>query len=623
MMSKIFWNTLKVSPALLGASLLVASSAYASGGVPEQTATTTTSEATASRETGVKYLTDLPQATVEGTSASVELSPSFELAQQTPTEATTADSAEMLEQIDLYNQEVLGTESLDQVTNVSQLRDVSPGDWAYEALRSLVERYGCIAGYPDGTYRGNRPTTRYEFAAGLNACLDQIVRLIEGGAGIDPEELATLERLIAEFEAELATLGTRVDNLEGRVAFLEDHQFSTTTKLKGEAIFAVSSVFGSDELALNTGERFIDEDGDGDDDGIDDDGDGIIDRNRDDIDVDDEVTFSNRVRLNFDASFTGKDRLRVRLQAGNFTSLTSATGTDMARLGFDAGGGNNVTVNDLHYRFPFGDNIRVWLGANGFDFNDMANTHNPLLQSSGTGFVSRFNRRNPAIFRNSADQGAGVNVKFGEGLSLDLGYFTDDGESPADKDGIFNGELTALAQLNFQPFDALDLGFAFGYSYYPGGEVDLSGSTGSGFAKDPFDGDAASAFRFGIQGDFKVTDNISIGGWGGLLLAESESGATEGDEADIWNFAGRIAFSDLGKEGAVLGIGGGMLPKVTDNDLGRREDDDTSFIVEAVYKYPLNDNILITPGAYVIFDPNHNADNEEIWVGVIRTTFKF
>jgi hypothetical protein len=55
-------------------------------------------------------------------------------------------------------------DAMSQVTNVSQLRDVSPGDWAFEALRSLVERYGCIAGYPDGTFRGNRATSRYEFA---------------------------------------------------------------------------------------------------------------------------------------------------------------------------------------------------------------------------------------------------------------------------------------------------------------------------------------------------------------------------------------------------------------------------------------------------------------------------
>src|SRR5919202_1603402 len=72
-------------------------------------------------------------------------------------------------------------EPMSQITNVTQLRDVSPGDWAYEALRSLVERYGCIAGYPDGTFRGNRATSRYEFAAGLNACLQQHERLITSG----------------------------------------------------------------------------------------------------------------------------------------------------------------------------------------------------------------------------------------------------------------------------------------------------------------------------------------------------------------------------------------------------------------------------------------------------------
>ncbi|OWY66980.1 hypothetical protein B7486_33615 [cyanobacterium TDX16] len=50
---------------------------------------------------------------------------------------------------------------LAQVTSVSQLSDVQPTDWAFQALQSLVERYGCIAGYPDGTYRGNRALTRY------------------------------------------------------------------------------------------------------------------------------------------------------------------------------------------------------------------------------------------------------------------------------------------------------------------------------------------------------------------------------------------------------------------------------------------------------------------------------
>ena len=65
-----------------------------------------------------------------------------------------------------------------QVTSVSQLSDVQPTDWAFQALQSLVERYGCIAGYPNSTYRGNRAMTRYEFAAGVNACLDRVNELI-------------------------------------------------------------------------------------------------------------------------------------------------------------------------------------------------------------------------------------------------------------------------------------------------------------------------------------------------------------------------------------------------------------------------------------------------------------
>lgn len=58
------------------------------------------------------------------------------------------------------NEPILLSQSMEQVTSVSQLSDVQPTDWAFQALQSLVERYGCIAGYPDGTYRGNRALTR-------------------------------------------------------------------------------------------------------------------------------------------------------------------------------------------------------------------------------------------------------------------------------------------------------------------------------------------------------------------------------------------------------------------------------------------------------------------------------
>ena len=103
-------------------------------------------------------------------------------------------------------------------------------------------KYGCIVGYPNDTFRGKRAITRYEFAAGLNACLNQIERLLATTEAVLREDLFKLQRLMREL-AELAFIGARVDNLESRLAFLEDHQFSTTTKLSGEVIFPGASRF--------------------------------------------------------------------------------------------------------------------------------------------------------------------------------------------------------------------------------------------------------------------------------------------------------------------------------------------------------------------------------------------
>ena len=116
--------------------------------------------------------------------------------------------------------------SLDQVTSVTQFSDVYPTDWAYQALAGLVETYGCVAGYPNGTFRGNRAMTRFEAAALLNACLDRVTEVTD-----------ELRRLMAEFETELAILKGRVDGLEALVGEMEATQFLTTTKLKGKAIF--------------------------------------------------------------------------------------------------------------------------------------------------------------------------------------------------------------------------------------------------------------------------------------------------------------------------------------------------------------------------------------------------
>merc|ERR1711959_278870 len=121
--------------------------------------------------------------------------------------------------------------SKEQVTSITQFSDVYPTDWAYQALSNLIERYGCVAGYPNGTYRGNRAMTRYEAAALLNACLDRISEVTD-----------ELRRLIKEFERELAIIRGRVDGLEARVGELEATQFSTTTKLRGVTFWTIGGV---------------------------------------------------------------------------------------------------------------------------------------------------------------------------------------------------------------------------------------------------------------------------------------------------------------------------------------------------------------------------------------------
>jgi hypothetical protein len=95
-----------------------------------------------------------------------------------------------------------------QVTSVSQLRDVQPTEWSYQAISNLVSRYGCIAGFPNGTFQPGQPATRAQLAALTNACLD---RIAEFQTASDAQLAAALR---AEFAKELAATNTRVTALE-------------------------------------------------------------------------------------------------------------------------------------------------------------------------------------------------------------------------------------------------------------------------------------------------------------------------------------------------------------------------------------------------------------------------
>ena len=485
--------------------------------------------------------------------------------------------------------------AMSQVTSVSQLSDVRPTDWAFQALQSLVERYGCIAGYPDGTYRGNRALTRYEFAAGMNACLDQVTKLISSSTGtfVTKDDLAILQRLQEEFAAELATLRGRVDGLEARTAELEANQFSTTTKLAGEVVFAVSDTFG-DGIGL-----------------------------KDDKTV---TNFGYRVRLNLLTSFTGRDLLRTRLQALNVPnySAATATGTNMARLAFDGNDNSNFLLDELYYRFPIG-NATFFVGPKGLDLDEIADVVTPF-NSTGTGSISRFGVRNPAVFRGSQGAGASMTYNFGN-FRATAGYLAGDSDAPnpANGRGVFDGSFSALGQIGFfsKPFD---LGLTYTRKYDRAGAVGIMGSTGSSLANRPFGQSATAADNFGVQVNFKPSSRFQIGGWYGYTKAEQLRRSN--NEATIQNGAITLALSDFGRRGNLLGFVFGVPPKVTESDVRRRDgsrqkDGDTSYHLEGFYRFQVNDFISVTPGVYVILNPEHNNKNDDIWVGLLRTTFSF
>lgn len=95
-----------------------------------------------------------------------------------------------------------------QVTSVSQLRDVQPTDWSYQAISNLISRYGCVAGYPNGTFNPGEPATRAELAALTNACLD---RISEYQSAADAALAAALR---AQFAKEINATNARVGALE-------------------------------------------------------------------------------------------------------------------------------------------------------------------------------------------------------------------------------------------------------------------------------------------------------------------------------------------------------------------------------------------------------------------------
>jgi hypothetical protein len=539
-MCRIFWKNLALFPAIFAANLLVSVSVMA---------------------------TETEQPKVN---------------QQLISQAQNDENTVLVTELDKQN-------SMSQVTSVSQFSDVQPTDWAFQALQSLVERYGCIAGYPNGTYRGNRALTRYEFAAGLNACLDRVNELIATATSdlVTKEDLATLQRLQEEFSAELATLRGRVDSLEARTAELEANQFSTTTKLVGEAIFAVTDNFGSNDT--------------------------------------NNTVFQSRVRLNLQTSFTGRDTLNTRLVSGNTVGLTLPNGTAEGTQTFNISTtDNNVVIDWLSYYFPIG-NSQVFLAATGGIHSDYVPTVNPYFEDfdGGNGALSTFASESP-IYRIGGGAGAGVNLVFGSAEStfkpsITLGYLASQANNPAPSSGLFQGNYAALAQLNLNVGDRLSLAATYVRGYHGAGSALFDFGTynspvvGTPQANFVGGGNPFESNSYGVAAAFRPSNRLSISGF---VMYSDINDLVAANNGEVWSYGVGVALPDLGKQGNVLGIFAGAQPYL--GSVGG----DRPYHIEGFYKYRLTDNISVTPGVIWLTNPGQvDADNAVI--GTLRTTFTF
>jgi hypothetical protein len=469
--------------------------------------------------------------------------------------------------------------SSNQVTSVTQFSDVRPTDWAYQALSNLVERYGCVAGYPNGTFAGGQAMTRFEAAALLNACLDRVTEVTD-----------EIKRLLGEFQGELAVLRGRVDKLENKVGRLEAQQFSTTTKLRGEVNFVLGGVPGAllrPTAAVPNGPNVG------------------------------NTTFNYDLRLNFDTSFNGRDLLRTRLRSGNFSaqpfgSANSILKLDKAETSQGTGTSSNVWLDRLYYQTPaFTKGLTLTAGPL------VRNTEMAWLPTAySSGILDFFAVAGaPGVYNKAT--GAGFGIQYAQpgksGIVAGLNYVAQNGD--ASDTGVFNqqGALNTMVQLGYR---APQYGVAFGYRYGTQGTRvrtynGLLGASGVLAANQSSNGYAINAYWQPSKGGTVIPSVSAAYNWNTVSGPATPAGATN---TSTW-FAG-LQWSDVLGKGNAAGVAYGQPGNAS--GLSTK-----ASLLEIFYKYKVSDNISITPSIFYVANDQAFKGASSNWGGVIQTTFRF
>lgn len=477
-------------------------------------------------------------------------------------------------------------------TSVSQLADIQPSDWEFQALRSLSQRYDIIADYSDSKYQGDRAITRYEFAVALNALLTRFEQSnTKATPQISSDDLATLKRLQQEYANELATLNNRLDPLEVRAANLKANQFSATTKLSGQTIFAFNAGgFGGKRLFDPTRK--------------------IITRN------DPNTTLLYRAALDFNTSFSGKDLLKVRLDTGSNGSTDNAAGVLEPNFGsvldFSVKPLRNSEfgIGRLYYTFNPVKDVQVSLGTAivPTDFVD----RNRYANLNYSDFSTQALLNNYILFPiNNQSSGAAIAWTPNNTLTLRAIYVAADAANPSDR-----GQVEGLSPLTtlLYPSEGGNRGI-FGDPNQ--GTVELEYAPSQAFAlRLQYSGGNLFDHRFDVFGaNFELAVSRRLGIFGRYGYGSYNDTAFGNIEPNYW-MAG-VSLRNLFVPGAVAGIAAGQ--PFIESAVGNATQ--TNF--EAFYNFPISESFGITPLVQVITHPANQADNSTIMTGTLRTVFSF
>lgn len=442
--------------------------------------------------------------------------------------------------------------------------DIDPSDWAFEAVSALIQRYDCLAGFPDGTFRGDESLTRFEFAAALHACFST---LLERQEELEDVDLVVISRLQEDFATELAGLEEALDALGTRVTELEGSQFSRNFKLNGEIAFIVADDFGDGANPAAEG----------------------------------DAVFQNRVRLQLSSSVLENvdDVFIARLTSGNIgNGFTDEIGTSEGSFVFAGQANNDVTLDRLHYYFSPTEDLRVSVLGNFAGHHFYADTLNPGLEVGGgaDGALFQLTERNPIYRLGLGINGAGLGVSYKptDTLKFQAGYLAPAaGVLGSEAGGLFGGNYSALGQLVYEPSDSFEVAFSYLRSLNTAVGVDGAGgnirfgATGTNVADLPSSitggSSDASSNTFGLTSRWDITPGISLRSFAGYSDVSLDD---LGGNADIFTYGTTLAFPTLFKPNALGAVTVGAEPYVTSISTPGASDfpTDVPLQVSAMYK---------------------------------------